>query len=288
MVVLALLASSILTILQVSDISIDYSNCAYLAPDDYDTIPSGRVHKTFKNSSQFTTQWMKETGTTVTYPANQVQIPNVTKCFLRFSIDSDMSAPVLFYYRLSNFYQNHRRYVKSFDQQQLSGTARTGSQINSSDCDPLRSNNVTGRPYYPCGLIANSQFNDTYVNLQQLNPPGGTPSTGGGVAYPMTTKGIAWPSDTKLYGKTQYTANQIDPPPNWVRRWPNYTMGIPDLSQDESFQVWMRTAALPSFSKLAQRNDSAPMTAGTYQIEIWDGTRLAIMSKHANIVQSST
>jgi LEM3 (ligand-effect modulator 3) family / CDC50 family len=257
----------------VSDIAIDYSNCAAMAPTDaYGPIPASRVHKTFKNSSLSTTEWMRETGTTVMYAPSNTQITNVTKCFLRFSIDSDMHAPVLAYYRLTGFYQNHRRYVKSFDQDQLQGKARSAKDIGNSDCDPLRNDNATGKPIYPCGLIANSMFNDSYINLQQLNPPGGTPaSDGNGVAYPMTTSGIAWPSDKDLYGKTKYALGEVVPPPNWVRRWPNYEKAIPDLETDQSFQVWMRTAALPTFSKLALRNDADTMTAGLYQIEIWDG-----------------
>ena len=32
-----------------------------------------------------------------------------------------MAAPIFVYYQLENFYQNHRRYVKSRDYQQLMG-----------------------------------------------------------------------------------------------------------------------------------------------------------------------
>jgi hypothetical protein len=34
--------------------------------------------------------------------------------------------------------------------------------------------------------------------------------------------------------------------------------------------VWMRTAGLPTFSKLYQRNDTVAMTSGTYEIIIND------------------
>ena len=33
----------------------------------------------------------------------------------------NMKAPVYFYYKLDNFYQNHRRYVKSKNEDQLAG-----------------------------------------------------------------------------------------------------------------------------------------------------------------------
>lgn len=88
----------------------------------------------------------------------------------------------------------------------------------------------------------------------------------------MTTKGIAWSSDSKLYGKTKYALGKAVPPPNWVRKYPNYDNYIPDLATDESFWVWMRTAGLPSFSKLAMRNDNETMLKGQYEIAVWDGT----------------
>jgi LEM3 (ligand-effect modulator 3) family / CDC50 family len=80
-----------------------------------------------------------------------------------------MPSPVYIYYRLTNFYQNNRRYVKSFDLNQLGGT--TGALASLTNCAPLDSakgenitvGNVTVQVdddavYYPCGLIANSLF----------------------------------------------------------------------------------------------------------------------------------
>jgi LEM3 (ligand-effect modulator 3) family / CDC50 family len=87
----------------------------------------------------------------------------------------------------------------------------------------------------------------------------------------MTTQDIAWSSDSAQYGATTYTQDQVEPPPNWARRYPNgYDDGhpLPDLSTDYPFQVWMRTAGLPTFSKLALRNADDIMAAGTYQVDI--------------------
>ena len=65
------------------------------------------------------------------------------------------------YYGLTNYYQNHRRYVKSRDDEQLIGS-KTDPNALSSDCKPYRSpdaENATGDGYAPCGAIANSLFN---------------------------------------------------------------------------------------------------------------------------------
>jgi hypothetical protein len=91
-------------------------------------------------------------------------------CNVTFQINSTMTAPVMVYYQLNNFYQNHRRYVKSKSNSQLAGTIVSASDL-SSDCDPITTitnlgNNVTingtilsgDKPANPCGLIAKSFF----------------------------------------------------------------------------------------------------------------------------------
>jgi hypothetical protein len=87
----------------------------------------------------------------------------------------------------------------------------------------------------------------------------------------MTHDNIAWSSDSARFGKTSYKNNDVEPPPNWALQYPDgYTdeNPIPDLSTFYAFQVWMRTAGLPIFSKLALRNPNEIMKAGTYQINV--------------------
>lgn len=192
---------------------------------------------------------------------------------MRFYVPDDIGPHVFFYYRLTNFYQNHRRYVKSFDQDQLSGDFRSNSTISNSDCDPLRLDSETGKAYYPCGLIANSLFNDTFFSPVLLNPSG---SNAENVTYQMTNQGIAWSSDKDLYKPTAYTVNDVVPPPNWRLKYPTYNASfpLPSLHTWEEFQVWMRTAGLPTFSKLALRNDTAVMSSGQYEVDVYDCERL--------------
>lgn len=80
-------------------------------------------------------------------------------CTVQFKVDQTVKAPVYLYYRLSNFYQNHRRYVKSLSAKQLKGDA-IYNKDDLQDCAPLNGAD-SGLIYYPCGLIANSLFNGT-------------------------------------------------------------------------------------------------------------------------------
>jgi hypothetical protein len=229
---------------------------------DFTDIPASKVKKNFKSSqSMGSARWKRVLNQTVKYNDSDTEVANTTICYLQFPIDSDLNPPVLLYYTLTNFYQNHRRYVKSFDANQLAGKSRTAQEVDASDCNPIRTDNATHKPYYPCGLIANSLFNDTFNDPRMLNT---------NVTYEMSETGIAWNSDRALYKPTTYNSTDALPPPNWGRKW-NYTHKMPDLSTDEPFQVWMRTAGLPQFSKLALRADHTVMQKGLYEIAIYDG-----------------
>lgn len=239
-------------------------------------IPSDKVSSSFKSSNctsgDAPIMWQKY-YITKQYGINPERLEDkktpTAVCTLQFPIPNDLKPPVLLYYRLTNFYQNHRRYVKSLDTAQLKGTAVPASTIRGGSCDPLRLDNATGLPYYPCGLVANSLFNDTFNNPVLQNVPN---SNQANQTYNMTNKGIAWDSDKTLYGQTKYKLDEIAVPPNWIERYPSghYTEDNPppNLDEDEEFQVWMRSAGLPAFSKLARRNDHETMVCGTYQLDV--------------------
>lgn len=113
----------------------------------------------------------------VNYDDEPCKTLNVS-CSVNFKIDRDIEGPVYVYYQLDNFYQNHRRYVKSRSFEQLKGKYLDVSKLT--DCDPIIKNahlkpqitkyfnNKTFTkedeelPAIPCGLVAKSFFNDTY------------------------------------------------------------------------------------------------------------------------------
>lgn len=264
---------------KVKEIRLDYTNCANDAPnwdadgESFSRMDNDDVHTSFSGGvSDINAQWAAQRNVNTTLWISGAEV-NTTRCYIRFSVPEDMTPPVLFYYHLTNFYQNHRRYVESFDTDQLKGQARSYSQIRDSSCTPLYGNSSLGLPYYPCGLIGNSMFNDTYTFPVLLNPP--DEPSGKNKTYEMKNNtGISWESDIELYGPTDYKPDECLPPPDWEKRYPGgvYTdeRPPPNLKEWQGFQVWMRAAGLPTFSKLYQRNDDDRMIKGDYEVIVDD------------------
>lgn len=177
-------------------------------------------------------------------------------CTLEFELLTTFQNNVFLYYRLTNFYQNHRRYVKSISSSQLKGEAVPYSEL--SNCEPLVGNVNSTKPYYPCGLIANSLFNDT------IYPP----KTADNKALAFSEQGIAWPTDIENFKTTAYKPEDILPPPSWKWIGDDYTQSsLTGLANNEHLMVWLRTAALPTFLKLYS-HFSGNMEPGVYTLEI--------------------
>ena len=125
------------------------------------------------------------------------------------------------YYQLDNFYQNHRRYVKSRSFTQLKGNWVDVDSLG--DCDPIVKvsdlgdtvYNVNGKkldgnlPANPCGLVAKSVFTDTFKLVHDSNE------------IPLNSTGIAWESDVKYKFK-----NLVSSGKNWKDyQWTNVEDG---------------------------------------------------------------
>ncbi|KAL2257376.1 hypothetical protein VTK26DRAFT_254 [Humicola hyalothermophila] len=254
----------------VRDIRIDYTDCLTKAPrDTAGPVPEEYITAHFSKSdgsyNPMQAQWKTETRTVVV--GNNAYTDRREYCQVTFNIPEDLKPTISFFYHLENFYQNHRRYVNSFNAKQLLGEPVDGKTINDSTCDPI-TYGKDGKIVYPCGLVANSIFNDTFSQPVLLSVRG---SNQFNQTYNMTTKGVAWPGLKELYGETQYKLDEIVPPPNWERRYNgSYTENNPppNLKDDEAFQNWMMLAAAPNFYKLYQKNENETMVAGQYQIDI--------------------
>lgn len=165
-------------------------------------------------------------------------------CYITFEIPEKMESPVYLYYKLENFYQNHRRYVRSRNDDQLRGSvinSYSGIEI----CDPKESVNGSHDEtefYVPCGLIAFSLFNDS-ISLQNENDE----------EIYLDGSGIAWQSDVDEKFK-----NPPEGTPG-IDLFDNQNGGLYDPNQfpnkieNEDFIVWMRVAGLPTFRKLYRK-----------------------------------
>jgi len=185
-------------------------------------------------------------------------------CSIQLTVPDTMKHPVFLYYRLENYYQNHRRYVKSRNDNQLRGVIDQ-KYSDLSDCDPLQSKDGSHDPsqfYLPCGLIAASLFNDTFA------------MSNGGNQIPLRKNGIAWSSDVN---------EKFHNPPI------NGTPGIRVIENfdDEDFIVWMRTAGLPNFKKLYRIIDQ-DVEPGTYNVDISNNYPVKSFNGRKYVVLSTT
>jgi len=160
---------------------------------------------------------------------------NDAECTITLKVEEDMKGPIFFYYKLVNFYQNHRSYVMDYDIQQLQGDVD-----DTSSCSVEETKTKDGKSTYPCGLIANSFFNDVFTVYQNGRLLEGNEWDG---------SDISWESDrnTKFKGPDGGVAVLEE-----VNR--NGTNGnrLP-LPDDQNFQVWFRVAGLPRFNKLYRK-----------------------------------
>jgi len=207
-------------------------------------------------------------------------------CNVAITIPSDMSTPVFVYYKLANFFQNHRAYVKSRDEKQLRAQD-TGSGLT---CAPLTAygdafngpnSTLDSLTLYPCGLIANTYFNDTF--LACVTP------TGGGPCVPLQNdnwrkQGIAWTSDlqTRFVPRAPRSSETSESPRGFT---------LPVVN-DEDFVVWMRTSVISTFHKLYRvigtrmlsQNEILNVTvANNYDVSYFGGSKYIVLSTHTGL-----
>ena len=159
---------------------------------------------------------------------------NITKCIFTFNITKKMKKDIFIYYEIDNFYQNHRRYIKSKSEAQLKGEdISIGDMKESGDCDPIVTNGDMGQNRafdgsildqsdvaIPCGLMAKNFFNDNFTKWQ-IN----------GENIDINDTYIARKSDRDKYKNI-----------NLSKQWLNM--------ENEHFLVWMRPSPFPNFEKL--------------------------------------
>jgi hypothetical protein len=143
----------------------DYTECDTLTPSV--SLAKLSLANVPKYSYRLSADDSKQTPSAPQYAfisnSSNPDVSQQQQCILQFDVVANLKPSVFIYYKLTNFYQNHRRYVKSLDANQLKGDAVSVKTLNQGDCNPLASSN--GLAIYPCGLIANSVFNGSSIKL---------------------------------------------------------------------------------------------------------------------------
>jgi hypothetical protein len=228
--------------------------------------------------------------------------PKSCKCNVEISKeeigDVDWEGQVFLYYGLTNFYQNHRRYVKSRSDKQLYGDLVS---IPGDDCSPfLHLPNNSTYYYAPCGAIANSLFNDS-ITLQFQEG-------GDWKKVDVTGKGIAWESDKQYKFRNPDDAKTVEAlkkafmdaktikPMDWQKEIWELDPEDPENNGflNEDLIVWMRTAALPNFRKLYRKvvqagdfSTGLPATK-TYRLQIEYNYKVVQFSGTKSVIMSTT
>jgi hypothetical protein len=188
-----------------------------------------------------------------------------------------MEPPIYVFYEVQKFYQNHKRYVRSRNDNQMGGDT---SATAGSSCEPERYVNGSANANLPndgninpCGLIAWSFFNDTY-----------SLATSSGSAVPIDESNLAWSFDRNhLYGAVQPVNYNTYP----AQRGGNTS--VVDINQNEHLMVWLRPGAKPTIRKLWGRINT-PIAAGTvltvtvqnrYDTYRWGGAKRLVLTTNS-------
>ena len=170
-------------------------------------------------------------------------------CKILFHISEQMTGNIYLRYKLTNFYQNHRRFMESRSKEQLNGQYVDFDGM--SKCKPYRSINDSTLPqnwYLPCGLSAISFFNDTYDFDNNL--------------YEFIDKNISWESDRKYLFNTlssEYTTGY-----KWLESYTDFS----GSQKNEHFINWMRVSALSTIIKEYSICLNCNLPIGYYNITI--------------------
>lgn len=166
------------------------------------------------------------------------------------NITETLKPPIWVVIELNTFFQNYRRYVRSYDAQQMhdNGSAIPGA----SACEPFQfvgnsedSSLLADGAIVPCGQIAHSNFNDTYSLSLDGQP------------IEIDDSDIAWSSDRKhLYGPVEPINYNIYPP----ARGGNTSSTV--LNENQHWMVWMRPGAKRVVQKLYGKLNQ-PLSAGS-------------------------
>lgn len=223
-------------------------------------------------------------------------------CFVTFTLPNNVTAPLYVFYELDNVFQHHRRFVSSIDRTQFTGEWTPAVALTA--CAPLETmkskrciagacdSDSKTRALFPCGIVANTMFNDIFWLHDGQLPTGEslglTDLISNGVArtYPTPHKNPTW---YDYEGDNEYlpvwrnpNMSRIIPTPNdeagqevhvtsdytnstaWVHDPTDARYGVGTGVENEFWRAWVEGAAVEPFRKTYARIEKYEMLpAGT-------------------------
>lgn len=159
-------------------------------------------------------------------------------CTIPLTIPEKMKKPIMIYYQLNDFSQNHRYYMDAKSDKQFKGEEVSKEDLEKSgQCENALYNEEIGNyaQYnsdlngkgkdiaFPCGEMAKSFFRDRIISCKL---------SGTGKEINITTEEIAYKSDRDSFSKVEMKNN------HWI-----------DIN-DEQFMIWMRVSPFKDPRKL--------------------------------------
>ena len=159
-------------------------------------------------------------------------------CTIPLTIPEKMKKPIMIYYQLNDFSQNHRYYMDAKSDKQFKGEEVSKEDLEKSgQCENALYNEEIGNyaQYnsdlngkgkdiaFPCGEMAKSFFRDRIISCKL---------SGTGKEINITTEEIAYKSDRDSFSKVEMKNN------HWI-----------DIN-DEQFMIWMRISPFKDPRKL--------------------------------------
>ncbi|CDJ61150.1 LEM3 / CDC50 family protein, putative [Eimeria maxima] len=199
---------------------------------------------------------------------------------------TEITGDVLLYYELSNYFQNHRHFMKSRSDKQLEGKVYTAASEVRTACDP-RVESSDGRVLHPCGLSAGSVFTDVFSAVEEDEITE--------IELDESREAICWDWDLStfknpsseemnaaapqvdfwLFNQTYASALHMDKP------------GVGWGVENSHFIVWMRESPLPVFRKVYGRFVAQPLklpfyikvTNNTYDVKSFGGSKSVVVTQ---------
>jgi hypothetical protein len=204
-------------------------------------------------------------------------------CYVTITLRETLRGRARVFYEIHGYHQHHRRFVSSMDRTQFTDEWKPNmlplnclpmETIESARCDvgaclPETRNT---RELFPCGIVANTMFNDIFWLHDGVLPngdrlgPADLSARGAARTYSTPYKNPSWPIDDEYLPVWQNpNFSRIIPPVQGDRRpfltadYTNSTAWVhdpldPDLGagvglENEHWRVWVETAAMQPFRK---------------------------------------